>query len=103
MTNAPTSLSITGNSTGLSQANLTWSPPTSSSPVVHGYEVFYESSNGQRQGISVGNSTSVMLDGLDPEKNYSIFVVSYGGDLPSAASDMVDYQGQKLMKIFNLI
>ena len=71
---------------GFKQANLSWSP-ASNDPIVEGYEVFYDLTNGTRISEDVGNTTMIEIDTLDPELSYSAFVVAYGGDLPSAASD----------------
>ena len=87
-TNPPTYVLLTR--TSFSQAVLSWSPPATNNPIVHGYEVFYESSNGTRLSKDVGNSTMILLDALEPELSYSAFVVAYGGDLPSAASNSVN-------------
>ena len=54
--------------------------------MVQGYEVFYDSPNGTRLSIDVGNNTMTTIKNLDPKLNYTVFVVAYGGDLPSAAS-----------------
>ena len=49
--------------------------------------MFYDSPNGTRLSIDVGNNSLTTIEDLDPELNYSVFVVAYGGDLPSAASN----------------
>ena len=49
--------------------------------------MFYDSPNGTRLSIDVGNNTMTTIKNLDPELNYTVFVVAYGGYLPSAASD----------------
>ena len=86
--------------TSFSEAVLSWSPPASNSHIVQGYEVFYKSSNGTRLSEDVGNSSMIILNALDPELNYSAFVVAYGGDLPSAASSSVSIsQGNVLVHV----
>ena len=85
VTGIPTNLIISRS--GLQQAIISWSPPVSNNPIVQGYEVFYDSPNGTRLSIDVGNITMTTIENLDPELNYTVFVVAYGGDLPSAASD----------------
>ena len=94
-TNPPTNVLLMR--TSFSQAVLSWSPPASNSPIVQGYEVFYESPNDTRLNEDVGNSTMILLDDLDPELSYSAFVVAYGGDLPSAASNSVNISEGKLI------
>ena len=73
--------------TGLYQAMLSWSPPTSNDPMVQGYEVFYDSPNGMRFSTEVKENTTLTLVNISPELSYSTFVVAYGGDLPSEASN----------------
>ena len=86
VTGIPTNLIISR--PGFHQANISWSPPVSNNPIVQGYEVFYDSPNGTRLSIDVGaDNTMTTIENLDPELNYTVFVVAYGGDLPSAASD----------------
>ena len=75
--------------TGLYQATLSWFPPTSNDPVIHGYEVFYDLPNGTRFSTEVEeNTTTLTLVNISPELSYSTFVVAYGGDLPSEASNV---------------
>ncbi len=72
------------------QAILSWSPPAINDPIVDGYEVFYDSHDGIRLSVDVGNTTMIILDSLDPELFYTAFIVAYGGDLPSTASSLVN-------------
>ena len=72
--------------TGLYQGNVSWSPPVSNNPVVLGYELFYDLPNGTRESIEV-NDTLMTFTTLDPVTSYSVFVVAYGGDLPSNRSN----------------
>ncbi len=72
------------------QAILSWSLPAINDPIVDGYEVFYDSPDGIRLSVDVGNTTMIILDSLDPELFYTAFVVAYGGDLPSTASSLVN-------------
>ena len=74
--------------TGLYQAMLSWSPPTSNDPMVQGYEVFYDSPNGARRSEDVGNTTVLTVVDIDPALSYTAFVVAYGGNLPSKASQI---------------
>ena len=85
VTGIPTNLIVSR--PGFQQAIISWSPPVSNDPIVQGYEVFYDSPNGTRLSIAVGDNTMTTIKNLDPELNYTVFVVAYGGDLPSAASD----------------
>ncbi len=88
VTDIPTNVTITR--PGFQQAIINWSPPISNTPIVQGYDVYYESPNGTRLSNNVGNSTMTTLDNLDPELYYSVFVVALGGDLPSPASSMIN-------------
>ena len=80
VTNKPTNL--THIRTGLTSALLTWSPPINNTPVVIGYEVFLDISNGTRVSMET-NTTELNITLLQPDVNYTVFVVAYGGDLPS--------------------
>ena len=77
--------------TGLYQGTITWSPPVSNDPVVLGYELFYDLPNGTRESIEV-NDTLIIFSTLDPVSSYSVFVVAYGGDLPSSHSNNINLQ-----------
>ena len=80
VTNKPTTPSHIR--TGLASVLLTWSPPINNIPAVIGYEVFLDISNGTR--VSMGtNTTELNITSLQPDVNYTAFVVAYGGDLPS--------------------
>ena len=70
----------------LYQGTTSWSPPVSNDPVVLGYELFYDLPNGTRESIE-DNSTLITLSTLDPVSSYPVFVVAYGGDLPSSHSN----------------
>ena len=72
--------------TGLYQGIVSWSPPVSNDPVVLGYELFYDLPNSTRESIEV-NDTLITISTLDPESSYPVFVVAYGGDLPSNHSN----------------
>ena len=72
------------------QAILSWFPPAINDSIVDGYEVFYDSPDGIRLSVDVGNTTMIILDSLDPELLYTAFVLAYGGDLPSTASSLVN-------------
>ena len=72
--------------TGLYQGMVSWSPPVSNNPVVLGYELFYDLPNGTRDSIEV-NDTLMTFSTLDPVSSYPVFVVAYGGDLPSSRSN----------------
>ena len=83
-TNPPTS--VVSMRSSFSQAILSWSPPAINDTIVDGFEVFYDSPDGIRLSVDVGNATIITLESLDPELFYTAFVVAYGGDLPSIAS-----------------
>ena len=93
-------------------ALVSWSPPTSNTPPVVGYEVFYQTESGdgssgdglsgdyegfyptETGGRTSGGETdasqlSLVVTGLDSTLNYSVFVVAFGGDLPSVPSNTV--------------
>ena len=84
VTDTPTNLTVMR--IGLYQGIVSWSPPVSNDPVVLGYELFYDLPNGTRESIEV-NSTLITFSTLDPESSYPVFVVAYGGDLPSSHSN----------------
>lgn len=87
-------------------ALVSWSPPASNTPPVAGYEVFYQTesvdqSSGDYKGFyqpEIGgrasggeanaSQMSLVVTGLDSTLNYSVFVVAFGGDLPSASSNI---------------
>ena len=81
---------------GLYQGIVSWSPPVSNDPVVLGYELFYDLPNGTRESIEV-NGTLISFSTLDPVSNYPVFVVAYGGDLPSNHSNNESlHQGEQI-------
>ena len=84
VTDTPTNLTVMR--IGLYQGIVSWSPPVSNDPVVIGYELFYDLLNGTRVSIEV-NSTLITFSDLDPESSYPVFIVAYGGDLPSNRSN----------------
>ena len=90
----PTSLSYMKQ--GPASAELMWLGPLD--PMVTGFEVFYESSNGERQseetGIGAIQDVTLLLS-LQPDQNYTVFVVAYGAYLPSERSNTITIpQGQ---------
>ena len=96
-------ISVPGTPTNLSymkqgpaSAELMWLGPLHS--MVTGFEVFYESSNGERQseetGVGAFQEVTLFLS-LQPDQNYTVFVVAYGAYLPSERSNAVTIpQGQ---------
>ena len=88
-------------------AFVSWSAPTGNNPPVVGYEVFYQTENGEglsgdgeglyqaeADGRTSGGETdaaqlSLVVAGLASTSSYSFFVVAFGGDLPSAPSNTV--------------
>ena len=71
---------------GLYQGIVSWSPPVSNDPVVLGYELFHDLPNGTRESTEV-NGTLITVSTLDPVSSYPVFIVAYGGDLPSSHSN----------------
>ena len=84
VTGTPTNLTVMR--IGHKQAIVSWSPPVSNDPVVLGYELFYDLPKGTRESIEV-NNTLITLSTIDPVSSYPVFVVAYGGDLPSNRSN----------------
>ena len=87
---------------GLYQGIVSWSSPVSNDPVVLGYELLYDLPNGTRESIEV-NNTLITLSTLDPKACYPMFVVAYGGDLPSSHSGIEIMQYGKWVKILQLV
>ena len=90
VTNKPTNL--THIRTGLTSALLIWSPPINNIPAVIGYEVFLDIPNGTRVNMET-NTTELNITSLQPDVNYTAFVVAYGGDLPSEHINTTISQG----------
>jgi hypothetical protein len=68
---------------------LTWEPSPDS---VQGYNVYFGPSGGsQTNMVNVGNSTNVVLQGLDVGRTYFFFASAYSGDVQSEPSPMVTY------------
>ena len=78
--------------TGLRTAFTSWTAPTSNSPPVEDYEVFYGSESGVRTsgGHTTAMQVNLSLSSLEPNVSYTAFVVAYGGDLPSAHSNIAN-------------
>ena len=90
VTNTPTNLAYIR--TGLTSALLSWSPTIINTPTVIGYEVFLDLSNGTRVNMDT-NTTELNITFLQPDVNYTAFVVAYGGDLPSEHINTTIAQG----------
>ena len=86
VTNTPTNVTYT--KTDLTSVLLTWSPPINNIPAVIGYEVFLDISNGTRVSMET-NTTELNITSLQPDVNYTAFVVAYGGYLPSDHSSAI--------------
>ena len=84
VTDTPTNLTVMR--IGLYQGIVSWSPPVSNDPAVSGYEVFYDLPNGTRLSVE-DTSLMITLSFLVPESSHPVFVVAYGGDLPSNRSN----------------
>ena len=78
--------------TALTSVLLIWTPPINNIPVVIGYEVFLDISNGTRVSMET-NTTELNITSLQPDVNYTVFVVAYGGGLPSEHSNTTISQG----------
>lgn len=79
---------------GFTSIAVSWTSPLIGSSNVLGYEVFHQlsSSGDNYTGWKVSaNNTSLLVSNVDPESQYSIFVVAYGGSntLPSERSNTV--------------
>ena len=92
VTNPPTDVVATR--VGFTSIAVSWTSLLIGSSNVLGYEVFHQLSSGgdnyTGQTVSA-NNTSLLVSGVDPESQYSIFVVAYGGSntLPSERSNTV--------------
>ena len=88
VTDTPTDFTATR--TALQTAFVSWTAPASNDPPVEGYEVFYESESGVRSsgGITTATQVNLTLSSLEPNVSYTAFVVAFGGDLPSAYSNI---------------
>ena len=90
-------MGFTATRTGFDTANTSWTAPASNSPPVNGYEVFIETESGVKtsRGSTPGSQLSLTLSSLDPYIDYTVFVVAYGGDLPSAHSNTAEISAGK--------
>ena len=87
VTNTPSNVTYT--KTGQTSILLVWSLPNSNTSTVIGYEVFLYISNRTRVSIET-NTTELNITSLQlNESYYIIFVVAYGGDLPSDHSSAI--------------
>ena len=89
---------------GPASAEVIWLGPLDQS-VTTGFEVFYESSNGEtlseEAGLTASQDVTLLLT-LQPDQNYTVFVVAYGIYLPSERSSTITIpQGQ--LKSFIII
>ena len=91
-------INFTAIRTGLQTANISWTAPASNIPPVEGYEVFYESESGVRSsgGSVTASQLSLTLSSLEPDVSYTAFVVAFGGDLPSAHSNIANITAGKI-------
>ena len=93
-----TPINFTTTRTGLQTANISWTAPAGNTPPIEGYEVFYETESNVR--TSGGNTTvsqvSLALSFLEPDVSYTAFVVAFGGDLPSAHSNIANIPAGKI-------
>ena len=87
---APTGLTATRLSTGLSHVRLSWSTVSGAT----GYEVYYQLSSNTPVSVSNTSSTTINItSGLIRRSTYTFYVVSYGpASLPGGnASDMLTF------------
>jgi Tol biopolymer transport system component len=89
VTDPPSNLTVVR--VNLTAVVLTWQPPAvTNNVVVEGYEIFYESSTNKLSDV-VGNDThEVIITFLQLNENYQMYVVAFGGDLPSTRSNAVN-------------
>ena len=83
-------MNVTATRDSFNSINVTWTAPAASA--VLGYEVFYwfgSNSSYERQSVNA-SSESLQIDDVDPERNYSVFVVAFGGSntIPSERSNV---------------
>ena len=66
--------------------------------------MFYDLSNGTRVSMET-NTAELTLTSLQPDVNYTAFVVAYGGDLPSEHSNIIVIsQGKHItLSVFSLM
>ena len=91
VTDTPTNLTVMR--IGLYQGIVSWSPPVSNDPAVSGYEVFYDLPNGTR--LSVEDNSLMITLSIDSVLSYPVFVVAFGGDLPSSPNTGTLQEGKK--------
>ena len=96
VTGTPTNFIATR--TGLQTAETSWAAPSSNTPPVGGYEVFFESESGvwTSGGSVAAPQTSLNLSSLEPNISYTAFVVAFGGDLPSRHSNTANLSAGKI-------
>lgn len=63
---------------GFQEFLITWIPPSSENSSIVGYQVFYESSTGNKRNITVMNADNVTLTELALEELYVVTVLSFG-------------------------
>ena len=70
---------------GFREFLITWTPPSNEKSFILGYQVFYVSSTGSKQNITIMNDDNVTLSGLMIEEIYVVTVLSFGAEfvLPS--------------------
>ena len=110
MTDTPTS--VTSVRTEEYTVQLSWSAPSSSTPSVAGYEVFYAVSGSdvtQSGGTTTTSTTTISVTLPKLSAMYDLFVVAFsdaGNALPSAHSDnstvVVTELGLFIVKVFSI-
>ena len=77
---------------------VTWTPPSGEISSILGYQVFYQSSNGNKKNKTITgmNADSANLTGLAPLEEYAVTVLSFGGEfvLPSVHCENITIVGK---------
>lgn len=85
MTGAPSNLTATR--LNLTSVLLSWSP--SLTVDVLGYEVFYDDDAKRLSEVVDGATQEAIIQSIKLDSNYTVFVVAFGGNLPSEYSNVV--------------
>ena len=86
VSDAPTGLTATRLSTGLTHVRLSWSTVSGAT----GYEVYYQLSSNTPVSVSNTSSTTINILGLFQGSTYTFYVVSYGSaSIPSSSASVM--------------
>ena len=92
---AGTPTNVTSVRTGVYTVELSWSAPTSSTPSIAGYEMFYAVSGSdviQSGGTTTTSTTTISVTLPKLDFMYTFFVIAFsdaGNTLPSARSNII--------------